>query len=661
MIRAIVWKTAQEGAPIVLLAFVLIIGLNLFISIDPDLGAEMQLGVCVFIWHLSGVFLAASLFPQERDRGTLPFLLSQPLARANLLASFILGGLLLLLTMFALTIPWCSAIINIVRPYTLVATLSHPLVLIGMVASLLAFSITVFISSTPKPADPHGWGPLLVIGTSLAVLGILYVPLINIGLEIYSRGRGLPLWVLVRRASGIGILASLFLLFLSIVLEGVVGSASNRERAASLPYALLLLLTAGMFTVTIHSETRTFTRVRLVRQKKPKIEWFTASPTRPELVVSVGKKLLRVDTSGQMDQLFRGPIRNLSWSPTGNDFAFWREHFGFRWILWTMNRDGSQLRKVAKTIPKWSRSSFYLWSPDGEDLIVLKDLSERVSPRIGPTKVLESIGPTGATSIDLSGPLLEDSWLRGLGWLEGKRFLYARRRHRRKHQPTWSFWTIGPGDTIPTRVAEGSPGYWNGVAPRGTRVWSVPLRRDTERQGIWLMDPDDWEWVKIENGKVRRWLGKGWSHDGHRLIYSALRHETEDLVVYDIDTGEKTILYTLPWDVPKERTDRRPSRRGNQTETTRRTFHRILGVRWSPDDDRILFLQREENWDVNLLVFDLSDGQIRTLASNVARATWLTSADIVYRKKDELWLTDRDGREPRKIYPVALDDKRVER
>ncbi len=643
MIRAIVWKTVQEGAPVVLMAFLLTIGLNFYISIGHHVEADVQLGICLFIWHLFGVILAAGLFPQERDRGTLPFLLSQPLARANLLASFILGGLLLHLTMFTLTIPWCSAIINIVQPYTLAAALSDPLLLIGMVGSLFAFSITVFISSTLKPADPHGRGPLLVIGISVPIVGAQYVAL-NIIFESWY-ARGLSPLVLVGRISGIAILASVFLLLLSIALEGVVGSATKRERAASIPYALLLLLTAGMLTVTIHSETRTFTRVRLVRQKKTKIEWFTASPTRPELLVSVGKKLLRVDTLGQVDQLFRGPVHNLSWSPTGNRLAFWSEHFGSRWVLWTMNRDGSQLRKAAKTI-SMSKHSF-VWPPDGEDLMVLKDLSGQVSPRIGPTKVLEMIGPEGTTSIDLSEPLLERCWLRGLGWLEGRRFLYARRRHRRRHPPTWGFWTIGSGDSMPTRVAAGSPGYWIGVAPRGTRVWSAHWEKDPEKQGIWLMDPRGREWVKIEDGKVRTWLDKAWTHDGHRLIYSALRPETEDLVVYDIDKGEKTILYTLPRDLEKERTGPYPLR--------------IWGVRWSADDDRILFFQRGKDRTVDLLMLDLADGQMKTLASDVVQATWLTSTEVVYQKQNELWLTDRDGSEPRKIYPAALDEKREER
>lgn len=644
MIRAIVWKTVQEGAPVVLMAFVLIIGLNFYISIGHHAEANVQLGVLLFIWHMFGVILAAGLFPQERDRGTLPFLLSQPLARANLLASFILGGLLLLLTMFALTIPWCSAIINIVRPYTLTTALSDPLLLIGMLGSLLAFSITVFVSSMLKPADPHGRGPLLVIGVSVPVVAVLYVVALNTIFENWY-ARGLPPLVLVEEVSGIAISASLFLLLLSIVLEGAVGSATNRERAASLPYALVLLLSAGMLAVTTHPVMPKLGGGRLIDQAEFRIEWFTPSPTRPELLVSMGENLLRVGTSGEVEQLFRGPIHNLSWSPTGNRLAFWREHFGSRWVLWTMNRDGSQLNKITKTISMWSAS--FVWSPDGEDLVVLKDYSGRISPRIGPTKVLEMIGPEGTTSIDLSEPLQADGWLSGLGWLEGRRFLYARQELRPRRPSTRSLWTIEPGDTKPTQVAEGLPGYWNGVAPRGTRVWSVASERDPESQGIWLMDPREWEWVKIEDGKVRPWLGKAWSHDGRRLVYSALRPKTEDLVVYDIDKGEKTILYTSLRDLEKGRTGPYPLR--------------IWGMRWSADDDRLLFLQSDEDWNINLIVFDLVDGQMKNVASNVERATWLTSTEVVYQKQNELWLTDRDGSQRRKIYPVGLNDKRVER
>ena len=661
MIRAIVWKTVQEGAPVVLMAFLLTIGPNFYISIGHHVEADVQLAVLLFIWHMFGVILAASLLPQERDRGTLPFLLSQPLARANLLASFILGGLLLHLTMFALTIPWCSTIINIVQPYTLTTALSDPLLLIGMLGSLLAFSITVFVSSMLKPADPHGRGPLLVIGVSVPVVAVLYVVALNTIFENWF-ARGLPPLVVVGKVSGIALSASLFLLLLSIVLEGAVGPTTNRERAASLPYALVLLLTAGMLAVTTHPVMPKLWGGRLTGRDEFRIEWFTPSPTRPELLVSMGENLLRVDTSGQVAELLRGPIHNLSWSPTGNRLAFWREHFGSRWVLWTMNRDGSELRKAAKMISMWSPS--HVWSPDGNDLVVLRDFSGQVSPRIGPTKVLEMIGPEGTTYIDLSEPLRADGWLSGLGWLEGRRFLYTRQELRPRRPSTRSLWAIEPGDTKPTQVASSSPTYWIGVAPRGTRVWSAhwgPWVDDSEKQGIWLMDPRGQEWVKIEDGKVRPWLGKAWSHDGRRLIYSALRLETEDLVVYDIDKGEKTILHSLPRGVTEEMTRRRPSRRAVPKKRTRREFHRILGVRWSHDDDRVLFLQREEDRDVNLLVLDPSDGEIRTLTSHVVRATWLTSTDIIYQTKDELWLTDRDGREPRKIYPVALDDKRVER
>ena len=660
MIRAIVWKTVQEGAPVVLMAFLLTIGPNFYISIGHHAEADVQLAVLLFIWHLFGVILAAGLLPQERDRGTLPFLLSQPLARANLLAYFILGGLLLHLTMFALTIPWCGAIINIVQPYTLTTALSDPLLLIGMLGSLLAFSITVFVSSALRPADSHGRGPLLVIGISVPIVAAQYVALNTIFENWYARG--LPPLVLVGRVSGITISASLFLLLLSIVLEGAVGSATNRERAASLPYALVLLLSAGMLAVTTHPVMPKLGGGRLIDQAEFRIGWFTPSPTRPELVVSVGGNLLRVDTSGQVVQLFRGSIRNLSWSPTGNRLAFWSEHFGSRWVLWTMNRDGSQLNKITKTISMWSAS--FVWSPDGEDLVVLKDYSGRISPRIGPTKVLEMIGPEGTTSIDLSEPLQADGWLSGLGWLEGRRFLYTRQELRPRRPSTRSLWTIEPGDTKPTQVANSSPTYWIGVAPRGTRVWSAhwgPWVDDPEKQGIWLMDPDEWEWVKIEDGKVRPWLGRAWSHDGRRLIYSALRPETEDLVVYDIDKGEKTILHSLPREVAEEITRRRRSRRAVPKVRVRREFHRINAVKWSADDDRLLFLQSDEDWNINLIVFDLVDGQMKNVASNVERATWLTSAEVVYQKKDELWLADRNGSEPRKIYPAALNEKTEER
>lgn len=235
------------------------------------------------------------------------------------------------------------------------------------------------------------------------------------------------------------------------------------------------------------------------------------------VATSRGKDIYHIDHKKGMSD------GNPVWSADGSKLAFVRTDIASRRsAVYTVQTGNS----VATSVSGWSNSKGYRapsWSPNGTQIVY--EEYDAVSARL----LIKSVTTGIAHELTSLSDVTESS---NATWSpNGKKILFR--------DSTNELYTIWPDGTHRAVISDGDS--YNGVwSPDGTRLAFI---EDPGDETVSVTDPDgSVRWVAIEKGAYDQLGVVVWSPDGTKLGMTMEKAGKYDLFVFDIASGEQSLL-----------------------------------------------------------------------------------------------------------------------
>lgn len=663
MFKRFFWKEWRQAYAVVLFASVTMLIYGLYMVLRHHESAEgLRNVLCFLFWPSCAVGFAWLLFFQETWNETLEFLFSKPLAKHGIWFIKVSCGLIYILLMCVMSF---LSYFLVAYPSSILSSRSlvlDPYLLVGFCFTISVFSIALWLSTIWRRR-----GRLFgtVLGVAFSAMFVAFVMLTTSPYfdEAVDRLKEKPI-ILSFIVLGV---APLFF-FVSFISFNRGELLNMRRRRTIISYFLsgcvILLMLNAMATyiwsigylpsvggavemVAVSPDGRT---ILLLREER--------SPFMESMFAFGGGEMsiYAMDSDGKnLRRLMRGGCSDPVWSPGGEKICFLKQHGWFSQSLYVMDRDGSNPVKI-RTFPfmawvflRWPPA----WSPDGKRMVYVnaftKDagmIDEMPQLLAGPYRNRQCLTIShadGSGSTDIRFPVLDDAIILPPVWARDGTIYFRRDLEVGEEQRGWRVWKIEAGETGPQRIEEESgpiSSFW--VSPKGWFAYTTVCKEQTQEEGE---EKQRKVTLFVKNEKGEKVLEAPdicslvWSPDGMYLAYVTAKREDEekkqemDCSIFDTVTRKERTI-------PLGKHSRRPK------------------MKWSPDNERILFIFRGREEDVAIQVLSIGEGSPVELLgwkglSEDVFAEWIGVEEILYQEESCLWVIKADGTDKRRIFSFA--------
>ena len=382
MFKQFLWKEWRQSYPVVLFVPATVLVFSLYMVLRHHATAEgLRYSMCFLFWPLSTLGITWAVFYQERTSETLEFLFSRPLAKHTIWFMKVSCGLIYILLMcvmsftaYLLVAPFTELPSGslILEPYLLVglplvsfrSLILDPYLLVGLCLTMSVFSVVLSVSTIPRR---HGRAFGIVLGVFPFVIFVAAVilgtsPYFDVAMD-KLREKPVVLSLLILGVSPP-------FLFLSFVFFNRGELLNIRRRRAIISYsvsACVILLILNCMESYVRSICRTpaaggaLTMAAVSPDGKTILLLIAERRDfRRNIFRAEGVSIYAIQSDGKnLRKLAGGNCSSASWSPTGEKIAFMREHGWFYSVLYVMDKDGRDPRKM-ETFSLRSRQAYSL-------------------------------------------------------------------------------------------------------------------------------------------------------------------------------------------------------------------------------------------------------------------------------------------------------------